>query len=169
MVIIMGVDIHMSIIKDKEYVAKDIYNGRNSEWFNNLQERGDAYEYDFLPIAYYNCFPKEDTPEDLNIEKLQEDGYYGFRTIKVDDYVNWFEKYRPDKDAGWVTTYDKWRIENKGYVPEEVSHYLDPDDNPADMHFVVIEKKYDNAKWLYNYIMNKEINFDAYIIYYFDC
>ena len=32
----MGVDIHMFVIKDNEILKDDMFDGRNSEWFNNL-------------------------------------------------------------------------------------------------------------------------------------
>ena len=96
---------------------------------------------------------------DLDLDLLEKSGYFDFRAIKVNDYINWFRKYRPDKDAGWVSTYDKWRIENKGYIPEDIDHYLDPEANPADMHFIEIEKKYDCAKWLYDYIIDNNISY----------
>lgn len=165
----MGMDIHISIVKNKEYIAKEIFDGRSREWFDNLRERGNDYEYNHLPVEYYNRFPEEDAPLDLNIDKLEDDGYFDFRAIRVDKYIDWFEKYRPDKDAGWVTTYEKWQIENKGFIPDDIDHYLDPEANPADMHFIEVEKKYDCSKWLYNYLINKDILLDAYIIYYFDC
>ena len=165
----MGMDITLSIVKNKQYLAKNIFSGRNREWFDNLRERGNDYEYDYLPVLHYNCFPEEDIPLDLNIDKFKNDGYFDFRAIKVNNYIDWFIKYKPDRDAGWVNTYDKWRIETKGYIPENIDHYLYPETNLADMHFIEIEKKYDCARWLYNYIIDNHISFDAYIIYYFDC
>lgn len=163
----MGVDIHMSIVKDKKYLAKEIYDGRNSDWFANLQKEGWDDEYDYLPAIY--GFP-EDMPEEAkSIEKLLQEGcYYGFYHIKVEDYVDWFKKYKPYIDAGWVSTYDQWRIENKGYIPEELSHYLSNKDNIADMHFIEVEKKYDNSKWLFDYLVDNKIPNTAYIIYFFD-
>ena len=36
----MGMDIHMHLVKDGEYVKKNIHDGRNREWFANLQDEG---------------------------------------------------------------------------------------------------------------------------------
>lgn len=165
----MGMDITLSIIENKQYLAKNIFDGRSREWFDNMRGRGNDFEYDFLPVDYPCFFPEGVFPEDLDFDLLEEAGYFDFRTIKVDDYIDWFRKYRPDIDAGWVNSYDKWRIETKGYIPEDVDHYLDPEANPADMHFIEIKKKYDCAKWLYDYIIDNNISSDAYIFYYFDC
>ena len=162
----MGIDIHMFIVKNGEYLKKNIYTGRNSDWFSNLQMEGWDNEYDYFPI--WGGFPDDMPKEHPSIEELQKNCYYGFFHIKVEDYINWFNEYKPHIDAGWVSTYDKWRIENKNYIPERLSHILDKDDNPADMHFIEVEKKYDNSKWLHDYLIENSIPMDAYIVYYFD-
>lgn len=37
----MGTDIHMSIVtRDGKFRHRNIFDGRNSEWFGNLQNRG---------------------------------------------------------------------------------------------------------------------------------
>ena len=161
----MGIDIHMSIVKNKEYIAEDIFDGRNSEWFGNLQKEGWENEYDELPAR---CGYSDQSPADYILKYTTERYYYGFFFINVKDFKDWFIKYRPDKDACWVTTYDKWRIENKGYIPENPQHYLSCEDNINDMHFVEIENIYDCSKWLYNYLIDNHISDDADIIYCFD-
>ena len=46
----MGVDIHMFVVKDKEVLKEDIFEGRNSQWFNNLQgSYVTDLAYDHLP------------------------------------------------------------------------------------------------------------------------
>jgi len=163
----MGIDIHMAIVKDKKYIAEDIFDGRNSEWFANL--RGESWNevYDHLPIKYG---VKDQAPKSY-IEKYSPDWCFDFRTIKVEDYIVWFRRYNPHLIAGWVSTYNEWRINKQGYCPGEDDLYqeLPKDANPIDMHFIEVEKPYDCSKWLFDYIVNnKKISSDAYIIYCFD-
>lgn len=160
----MGVDIHMNIVKNKEVIAKDIFDGRNSEWFNNLQGDGWANEYDHLPANYGFS---DQTPDDIK-EYYNKDWYYGFNSVNVGKFKKWFKKYRPDLEAGWASTYDKWRMENKGYIPEDLPIALDKDMNPADMHFIEYENLYDCSRWLNDYLVENNIPDDADIIYCFD-
>ena len=164
----MGMDIHIDIVYKGEIIAEDIFEGRNSVWFNKLMGRTYAPEYDHLDRGWgaYPNAPKE------YIDRYSDEGtYFGHGYIKVRDFIDWFDKYRPDLDAGWVSTYDKWRIEKKGYIPEEIWHTLDPKDNPADMHFIEIPNTWeDSSIVVYKYVtQHKEIPGDAYIIYCFDC
>ena len=57
----MGIDIHMAIVKNGEYIAKNIFDGRNSEWFANLRGEGWDDTYDHLPAKYYIV---DETPEE---------------------------------------------------------------------------------------------------------
>lgn len=161
----MGKDIHIHIVQNKEYIKKEIFDGRNSEWFANLTRDGLDDCYDLLDIKY-GLSPQ--APEEIDKKSLTEDGYFDFYYINVKEFKDWFQKYRPDIDAGWVTTYDKWRIENKGYVPEDICHYLSEDDNPADMHFIEIVNQYDCSAWLSTYLVDHEIDDNADITYWFD-
>ena len=161
----MGRDIYMHIVESGCVLKRDIFDGRCSAWFDNLTDYGWDSCYDHLPVKY-DLSPE--SPEELKKEYSEENGYYDFRYIKVSDFLNWFEKYRPDIEAGWVTTYEKWLIEKKGYVPEDVKHYLDKDDDIRDMHFVEFKKPYDCSKWLYYYLKDNEIPLQADITYCFD-
>lgn len=161
----MGMDIHLFIVKDKEYLGKEIFDGRNSEWFHNMMQKGWNEVYDHLPVKYE---VSEQAPNEIDEQKLAEDLYFGFRTVNVGDYRNWFIKYKPNKDAGWVSTYDKWRIENQGYIIEDIPHYLSSDDNINDMHFIEVENHYDCSKWLFEYLEEHNIPNDADITYWFD-
>ena len=161
----MGVDIHMSIVKNKEVIAADIFDGRNSEWFDNLQGNGWADEYDYLPKKFGFS---DQTPENIKQYYNKDAGFYGFYTVQVSEFKNWFEKYRPDLRAGWASTYDKWRIENKGYIPEDLPITLDKDMNPADMYFIEYNNLYDCSRWLNYYLIDNKIPYDADIIYCFD-
>ena len=175
----MGVDIHMYVVKKGSVLESEIFDGRNSEWFNNLQGRGFDWEYDNLSIEW-GISPNAPSTDEFNSEELSDRGYYGFHHISAKKFVEWFEKYRPDRQAGWVSTYDKWRIENKGYIPEDLPLYLDKEDNINDMHFIEYDNPYDCSKWLYDYLIEHygkyvspsgkmEIDPDIDITYYFDC
>jgi hypothetical protein len=160
----MGRDIHLNILSaEGEVLKQDIFDGRNSEWFDNMCGRDDDPEYNHLNICY--GFP-ENASEDF--VKHYKDGYFDHRYINVKDFYDWFINYRPDLDAGWVSTYDKWRMERKGYIPDAI-HYLPAKNNSIDMHFVEIENEYDCSRWLYNYLIDNNISFSANIVYCFDC
>jgi hypothetical protein len=162
----MGKDIHLSILSaEGEILKQEIFDGRNSNWFDNMCGNGCDSEYDYLYIYY--GFP-ENASEDF-VKRYEDEGsYFDRHYINVQDFYNWFLKYRPDLDAGWVSTYDKWRIEKKGYIPEDPIHYLEAKDNINDMHFVEFENKYDCSRWLYNYLINNNIPASANIVYCFD-
>lgn len=149
--------------KDHEIIEKEIYDGRNSEWFNNLRGRGWDSIYDYLPIKYGipELFP---IPE----EKLIKEHYYDFQYITVKDFKEWYKEFRPDIDAGWVQKYDAWAYRKKGIIPN-LNHYLyvKEDERIEDFEFIEVENKYDNSRWLYEYI-KKEFD-DSIIFYYFDC
>ena len=162
----MGKDIHLNIISaEGEVLKQNIFDGRNSEWFNNMSGDGWDTEYEHLNICY--DFP-DNTPEDFAKRYEDKRTYFDRRFVNVNDFCTWFEKYRPDLDAGWVSTYDKWRIEKKGYIPNEPIHYLETADNINDMHFVEFENKYDCSRWLYNYLKDNHIPASANIVYCFD-
>lgn len=161
----MGVDIHMHIYKDGEILEKDIFDGRNSAWFSNMQKEGWNNEYDYLPVHW--GFPK-DFPEELTNKYVHENGYYGQCHILVKDFIEWFWKYRPDLKAGWATTYEKWCYEKKGEIPEDLPIVLPADANLNDMHFIEYENVWDCSKWLVDYLPKHQIPSDAYIVYCFD-
>ena len=164
----MGVDIHMFICRKGEILGDDIFDGRNSEWFNSLQQQSWGDEYDHLNIRYGFS---DDVPDDLR-KKFDDPGtYYGHHNILVKDFAEWFEKYRPDLNAGWFSTYDRWRIERKGWTPDYdyVKRHLEEGDNPNDYEFVEFENEYDCSRWLYHYMAGKKIPYDATINYCFDC
>lgn len=161
----MGMDIHMHLVQNGQYIKKNIFDRRDREWFSNLSGEGDDFEYNELSF-YYGISPQ--SPKEINPEELIKKGYFNLFYINVKDFKEWFEKYRPDIDAGWVTTYDKWRIENKNYVPEYINHYLDKEDNINNMHFITITNPYDSSAWLYQYLIENEIPDEADITYWFD-
>lgn len=164
----MGVDIHMFIVNENKNILKeDIFDGRNSEWFRNLQDCGNDSEYDYCPIVYGW---QSVCSEDLVKKYADRQSYYGHFHISVKLFKDWFEKYNPHKKAGWVTTYEKWEIENHGYCPENFFKYsLDKDDIIEDMHFIEWVNVFDCSLWLYNYLKDNKIPDNAWIVYCFDC
>ena len=165
----MGVDITMSIIRGNEYIKENIFDGRNSEWFNNLEGRGWDDEYDHLLTDY--GIPDE-VPNKIkdHFDNKIDYGYYDFHYITVFEFKKWFKTYRPDLKAGWVSTYDKWKWEHKHIAPKDPKHYLDEDDDLRDIHFIEYDDKYECSGWLYDYLIDnkKEIEDTDIIIYYFD-
>lgn len=159
-------DIHMHIVNNGEIIRDDIFDGRNSEWFNNLQNRGYDFEYKDLPTEW--GISPQAPPEFMDYQ--EKDYYFGFFYVSVKKYKEWFIKYRPDKDAGYVSTYDKWRMENKNYVPYDTPSDLSTIEEymRGDMHFVEYEKEYDSSRWLYEYLIDNNIPEDADITYWFD-
>ena len=151
----MGVDIHLTIVKDNTVIAEEIFPGRNTSWFQELDGDGWQPEYDHLNSHYGHS---EQTPKEY-IEKY-ESWTYGARHINVKEYKDWFVKYRPDKHAGWATTYEKWEYENKGKVPEDLPISLTQLENYDinEMHFIEYEDEYDCSRWLYNYLIDNNID-----------
>jgi hypothetical protein len=162
----MGVDLHMSIFKNKECIAEDIFKGRNSTWFNNIMGKGNDEIYDSFPLKYGDS--NETSEEWVRLHK-DPGSYFGHHYINVKEFKDWFLKYRPDEDAGWVTTYEKWAYENKGIEPEYLKKELCKDDVIEDMHFIVVTNKYDCSAWLYCYLEDNDIPDDAVVQYCFDC
>ena len=164
----MGVDIHMFIVKDKKVaadIATDLFdNFRNYEWFNNISGDEDpgAYEYFDPDYGISNQAPDEIVKESF------EFGCYDRYNISVKKFVEWFRKYRPDVDAGWVTTYEKWQYESYGKIPHEICHYLPEDANINDMHFIEMINQHEPARELYEYLMDTPSLMDADIVYWFD-
>lgn len=161
----MGMDIHLFIVKNKEYIAEDIFDGRNSTWFNNLQGRGYDEEYDSLPRNYGIS---DEAPEEWTHHYEDKSSYFGHYYLNVKEFKDWFLKYRPDEDAGWVTRYEAWAYKHKGIEPEYLQKKLSHDDIIKDMKFIKITNKYDCSAWLYCYLIDNDIPDDATIQYCFD-
>lgn len=164
----MGVDIHMSIIsKNGESKFKEIFDGRDYEWFDNISGNYHTEFYQNFPLM--NGIP-EKVPDNIREDFASEGVFYDFFHVNVGEFLSWFEEARPDIDAGWVSTYDKWLYEKKNIVPE-LFHWLDEDNNPYDYQFIEIENPWECSKWLYDFIIKhkKEIGPNDFIVYYFDC
>ena len=165
----MGMDITLRILdKNGKFLTEDIYDGRNREWFNNMSGKYTTDEaYNHLPLGYgtLDFFSNE------WLEMEQDRDYFDFRYISVKEYRNWYMKYNPSFQAGWVNRYTDFLMKYKGYIPEyeiDLYHELDKDDIIEDMVWVEFNDKYDNTTWLYNYLDENNIPNDACIIYFFD-
>lgn len=156
----------MHIVKDGEIIAEDIYDGRNSEWFRNLQRNGNSDLYDSLPLGY--GIPKE-CPKSIEEDYSTNDYYYGFHYIKVQDYINWYRTQSPELEAGWVSRYDAWQLSiGREIIPDEYYHRLPEDCNENDWIFMSWTNPYCQDTWLFEYLCDNKIATDAYLIYYFD-
>ena len=93
-------------------------------------------------------------------------------SLNKNDYLDWFNQYKPYIKAGYFTEYDKWLIENKGYIPDEdeVITHIENIEHPEIYTFITYKDMYSPDK---NIISNIDITDDSiedyYIIYYFDC
>ena len=158
----MGTDIFMYLVKDNKIVKDDIYKGRDSEWFQNLQ--GDGWDdiYDEL-TRHYGVSPQAP----LSLAKKANEAYHFDRIyMSVKDFKDWFTQYKPHLKAGWVTTYDKWNYETRGAIPDE-KRFLDKEDNINDYHFIEYTDEFDKNLWLYNYLVDNNIEDDVDITYWF--
>ena len=170
----MSVDIHMKLVhKNGTMIHNNLFDGRNSEWFDNLQGHGwdESGVYDALNLLLQCGLPEQATDEDRrNINEL---GYYNPYHINLKDYLEWFVKYKPEVDAGWFSTYDCWRIDNKHWYPhdEGIKHYLDNDDNIHDWHFREVIDPYNCDAAVIRELPEETQNHpEDYILYfYFDC
>ena len=75
----MGRDIHMSIVNNGEYIDKEIFDGRKSDWFDNLCGTGWDDVYDSLPVEY-GIYEK--APEEAK-ENYEENYFFDFRNIRL--------------------------------------------------------------------------------------
>lgn len=166
----MGVDIHMSIISKRgEYKYHDIFDGRDTEWFDNIT--GNYYNEAYQHFPIMNSLP-EIVPDKIkeNFEKAADYGYYNFFHVNIGEFIEWFMEARPDIDAGWLSTYEKWLYEKKHIIPQTLPHELDEECNPYDYNFVEVENIYEGSRWLYEFITeHSDITAEDFIVYYFDC
>ena len=180
----MGMDMTLHIIdKDGNYIDKDIFDGRNSEWFGNFRGNGigsdSTYDYwhpeDGIPencpedikTLYDDCTrPLE---ENENAWDRESYGYYGFCYASVGDWFKFVEQHHPEKEAGWATRYEEFQYRVKGIEYEDLPYFLDKDDNINDYVWVEYDKKYDCSMWLYKLLKMSAVPETAYLVYYFDC
>ena len=164
----MGMDIWVNVVnKNGEYVKKDLFDGRNRTWFCKINDEEDEYAYVNWIYEYDLGFVPTDVKEIFNSEEYT--GYFGFKAVKVADLLNWYDRYRPDVDAGWIRKYEKWQWENKGIAPEGIYHYYDNEMNLNDWVWVENLPKEDECiKVVIDQIDNNQVNPNDYVIFYFD-
>lgn len=164
----MGMDMHLSIYKPDGLtpIKEDIFNGRCTNWFVKLQGRSYQKEYEYLPTCY--GIPNV---ENKKLKDVMDNdfGYFGFNYITVEDYFNWFEKYSPHLDAGWLTMRDWWLLEAKHIEPTNYDYTLPQDARIEDWKFCVFKAEDDCSEWLYSYLKENAdiIHDDDIIVYYF--
>ena len=176
----MGMDIHVHIVdKDGGYIAKEIWDGRNRAWFAKINQEED--EWDFVNWIYN--YDAKFVPADIKkiFHSDEYSGYFGFKAVKVEDFVNWFEHYKPNITAGWMRKYDAWAMVHKHETPDYVSKYWDADEMDSN-DWVFVEniptadeyvKDIINTINDYSRLLKDNSCWDgdwveAYIIFYFD-
>lgn len=162
----MARDIHMFIVHHGNIIKSNIYEGRSPAWFDSITDKSELCEYEQLPIVF--GWPEGLVPQELREKYSRERLYFDHYHIKVKYFKEWFEKYRPDIDAGWATTYQKWLIEKKGFRPGYLPDTLPNDANVADMHFIEFERISDKSRFLYEYLIENNIDGNDDIVYCFD-
>jgi hypothetical protein len=162
----MGTDIHVAIIRDGEFVTSEFDLGRNYSWFDKIQTEEDEYAY----LKWHYDADDHVVPQQIR-DLLNERGYYGFKYVSVPDFISWFEKYHPDLDAGWVSTYSKWKWEKKHIAIDEddVYHYLPEDVNKDDYVFMEFSAWDDSSALIIDNIpLDYMTEDDVYLVFYFD-
>lgn len=166
----MGMDITLRLLDENgKFLTENIYDGRDREWFNNMSGKYITDEaYGYLPKGYgtLNFFPNE------WLKMEQDRDYFDFSYISVKEYRDWYIKYNPSFQAGWVKRYTEFLMKYRDYTPEygvDLYHELDTEDIIEDMVWVEFNVKYDNSTWLYNYLEENNIPNNAWIVYCFDC
>ena len=160
----MGRDIHMNIVNQEGITLySEIYDGRNYDWFNNLMGSGLDFEYDDFPVEY-------GVPPFITCGQIKNDSEteycYSFRYIKIQDFIDWYNKHLPHLKAGYVSEYDNWKIKKKHYVPEYLQIFPDEEQKI----FVEYEDHLDGSYWLKQFLeTHEDITNSHYIVYYFDC
>lgn len=168
----MGVDIHMHVIREKDFVIKDILHGyRDSTWFDELQLNSSNQDYDEFPVE--SGIPEivpDQIADDYKNRNLKI--YYGFFHITVKDFLNWCDRVSPWMNAGWATTYQKWLYENKGRYFEDYELPIEKPTKGAadDYHFIEYMNPNNPTFKLYEKILTNryDIKNTDTIVYYFD-
>lgn len=159
----MGTDIMLNIVQDGEQIKENLFDGRNYDWFDKLQGNGYNEIDNLLPV--HRGLPSQ-VPQCYKEMEESDECYIEFYYMNVKEFKIWFTQYRPDLDAGWITTYEKWLYETKNIIPE-LAHHLPTDVVTEDWHFIEVEDEYNNFLWLYNILMDENISDNADIVYYF--
>ena len=117
----METKMHMYLATtEKGIISEELYKGHCSEWIDTFRGCGSRVEYDILKDyckSHWGNFPECKFTKKENV-------YFGHHAITVKDYIDWYHKYKPYLDAGWVRKYDAWCYNHKGIIPELIYHHL---------------------------------------------
>ena len=160
----MGIDIHVMVVRNATIVIPEMDLGRSYEWFSKL--RYEENEYGYLHWSYN----PEDEAIPPEVRADIEKGYWGLKFCNVAEFVNWFYKYRPDIDAGWIRKKDAWLLDKKEIVPDSYCDTLEDDCIVADWEFREFPSTCDYAEDIVKEIesrpfLNRE---QSYLVFYFD-
>lgn len=166
----MSVDITMKIVdKNGKTVVNNICEGiRNRIWFDNLSHCSDRL-YENFPVKYGLIDKLDDVENTLKVA-----GHYDFRYISLKDFLNWYNKTKPEIIAAWVRKYDAFLYTNKGIPVEDYSLYLPDDARIEDFVWLEFQRSDDFCYLIYKDIVSNlnisSLNLEEYyLIYYFDC
>ena len=116
----METKMHMYLATtEKGIISEELYKGHCSEWIDTFRGCGSRVEYDILKDyckSHWGDFPECKFTKKENV-------YFCHHAITVKDYIDWYQKYKPYLDAGWVRKYDAWCYNHKGIIPELIEHH----------------------------------------------
>ena len=162
----MGVDITMHIVRNKEKIFEDIFDGRNYDFFHGLTNTCPEHSLGDRSGFLNKQHGWENKEEQ---KKLEELGYYNFYTVKVKDYIEWYKFYEPNMRAGWITRKQAWLLDHYNIEPDDYFSSLNKDDITKDMIFKDWETYDCGYKYLYDFINDNHLEANDQIIYCFDC
>lgn len=160
----MGTDIHVMVVKDGAFVIPEMDMARNYTWFGKIQHENDEYTY---LNWQYNLENDAIPPE---VRKDIDNGCWGFKFCNVAEFVNWFEKYKPDLDAGWIRKREAWLLDNKGVIPYDYEYELPENCVIEDWEFREFPASGDFAEDIITEIKSRPFldREHSYLVFYFD-
>ena len=167
----MGTDIHIHLITNGKFLLEDMFDGRNSLWFDKINNEENEYQY----LNWQYNVEDIALPQSVLKEVAEGDYYcYGFKYVKISELLEWYDTYKPYIDAGWVRKIDAWRNRVK-HIPLEdhtIYTYLDDDAIIEDWEFVEFPAPDDSMEYIVNQIkelipLNLDID-NTYLVVYFD-
>ena len=166
----MGTDIHIHLIANGKFLLEDMFDGRNSFWFDKIHNEEDEYRY----LNWQYNVENIALPQSVLKEVEEGDFYcYGFKYVKLSELLEWYDTYKPYIDAGWVRKIDAWKYRVK-HIPIEdnIYPYLDDDAIIEDWEFVEVPALDDCMEYVVNQIkelipLNLDIE-NSYLVVYFD-
>ena len=160
----MAMDIHTYICDEYGLVRyKDIWEGRNSNFFANLCGYGDNRIYENFPVKYGLSACAED-----EISKKEREHCFDFRHTRVGDFIEWYEIYKPNVTAGWCSKFEAWLYKNKGIIPYNLTENLCEEDIIEDREFIEVNSDRDPSVYFYKFFKNHNVDEDYFLNYFFD-